>query len=57
MDAIIGANRRMHTIIKDECTGCTLCVEPCPVSCIVILPRDSSWQWQPPENPHDAESP
>ena len=57
VDAIIGANRRMHTIIKDECTGCTLCVEPCPVSCIVMLPRDSSWQWQPPENPHDAESP
>jgi electron transport complex protein RnfB len=24
----------MHTIIEAECTGCELCVAPCPVDCI-----------------------
>jgi len=24
----------MHTVIIDECTGCDLCVAPCPVDCI-----------------------
>lgn len=38
MDAIVGAARLMHTVITDECTGCDLCVEPCPVDCIDMLP-------------------
>ena len=33
-DAILGAGKRMHTVITDACTGCELCVEPCPVDCI-----------------------
>jgi electron transport complex protein RnfB len=28
----------MHTVIIDECTGCDLCVAPCPVDCIDMLP-------------------
>ena len=24
----------MHTVIAQECTGCQLCVAPCPVDCI-----------------------
>jgi electron transport complex protein RnfB len=24
----------MHTVIEAECTGCELCVAPCPVDCI-----------------------
>ncbi|WP_455384664.1 4Fe-4S binding protein, partial [Acidihalobacter prosperus] len=24
----------MHTVIEDECTGCELCLPPCPVDCI-----------------------
>jgi electron transport complex protein RnfB len=24
----------MHTIIESECTGCELCIAPCPVDCI-----------------------
>lgn len=27
----------MHTVIVDECTGCDLCVAPCPVDCIDML--------------------
>jgi electron transport complex protein RnfB len=28
----------MHTIIESECTGCELCVAPCPVDCISMKP-------------------
>ncbi|HVV69828.1 MAG TPA: RnfABCDGE type electron transport complex subunit B [Gammaproteobacteria bacterium] len=34
VDAIIGAQKFMHTVITDECIGCQLCVAPCPVDCI-----------------------
>lgn len=33
-DAIIGAAKKMHTVIEDDCTGCELCVPACPVDCI-----------------------
>jgi len=35
-DAIIGSNKRMHTVIEAECTGCELCLPVCPVDCIVV---------------------
>lgn len=38
VDAIIGANKRMHTVLPDWCTGCDLCVAPCPVDCIEMVP-------------------
>jgi Na+-translocating ferredoxin:NAD+ oxidoreductase subunit B len=38
VDAIVGAPRRMHTVIAEICTGCELCVAPCPVDCIVMIP-------------------
>lgn len=50
VDAILGANQKMHTIISDECTGCELCVEPCPVDCIIMKPRPSGAdEWVPPK--------
>jgi Na+-translocating ferredoxin:NAD+ oxidoreductase subunit B len=39
VDAIVGARKRMHTVLADVCTGCELCIAPCPVDCIVMLPR------------------
>jgi electron transport complex protein RnfB len=35
-DAIIGSNKRMHTVIERYCTGCELCLPVCPVDCIVL---------------------
>ena len=39
VDAILGAPKRMHTVIVALCTGCELCVAPCPVDCIAMVPR------------------
>jgi electron transport complex protein RnfB len=33
-DAILGGNKRMHTVIAPHCTGCELCIPVCPVDCI-----------------------
>ncbi|MFK2854682.1 RnfABCDGE type electron transport complex subunit B [Dyella humi] len=38
VDAIIGANKLMHTVIADDCTGCERCVPACPVDCILLEP-------------------
>jgi Na+-translocating ferredoxin:NAD+ oxidoreductase subunit B len=35
-DAIIGSNKRMHTVIEPHCTGCELCLPVCPVDCIEL---------------------
>ena len=35
-DAIIGAHKRMHTVIEAYCTGCELCLPVCPVDCFVV---------------------
>jgi electron transport complex protein RnfB len=45
VDAIMGANKRMHTVIADWCTGCDLCLPPCPVDCIEMQPANENPQW------------
>ncbi len=35
-DAILGANKRMHTVIEAHCTGCERCIPVCPVDCIQL---------------------
>ena len=35
-DAIVGSNKRMHTVIEAYCTGCELCLPVCPVDCILL---------------------
>jgi H+/Na+-translocating ferredoxin:NAD+ oxidoreductase subunit B len=37
VDAIVGARKRMHTVLAEHCTGCELCLPPCPVDCIQIV--------------------
>jgi len=41
VDAIVGAAKRMHTVIEPLCTGCELCIAPCPVECIHMEPARS----------------
>ena len=36
-DAIVGANKFMHTVVASLCTGCELCIAPCPVDCIRMI--------------------
>lgn len=36
VDAIVGSNKRMHTVIEPHCTGCELCLPVCPVDCISL---------------------
>jgi Na+-translocating ferredoxin:NAD+ oxidoreductase subunit B len=38
VDCIVGASKRMHTVIDALCTGCELCVPVCPVDCISMQP-------------------
>ncbi len=51
VDAIIGSNKHMHTIIESQCTGCELCIPACPVDCIEIeiaTPGQTGWlAWSP----------
>jgi electron transport complex protein RnfB len=42
VDAIIGAAKWMHTVIAAECTGCELCVAPCPIDCISMIPLENA---------------
>ncbi|MBB3188957.1 RnfABCDGE type electron transport complex subunit B [Halomonas cerina] len=53
VDAILGAAKRMHTVIEAECTGCELCVTPCPVDCIDLLPHPD---WEAAENEADRQA-
>jgi electron transport complex protein RnfB len=39
VDAIIGAQRYLHSVLERSCTGCALCIASCPVDCIVMRPR------------------
>ena len=48
VDAIIGAAKHMHTVLVGECTGCELCLAPCPVDCIQMVPfapTVTTWKW------------
>ncbi|MFG6449616.1 electron transport complex subunit RsxB [Roseateles sp. BYS180W] len=51
VDAIVGANKHMHTVLEPECTGCELCIPACPVDCISMVsvtPGRSGWDaWSP----------
>ncbi len=50
-DAIVGTNKRMHTVIEPYCTGCELCIPVCPVDCIsleVVSEQRTGWDaWSP----------
>jgi len=45
VDAIIGAARRMHTVVEPLCIGCERCVPPCPVDCISMVATTPARVW------------
>jgi electron transport complex protein RnfB len=45
VDAIVGAAKLMHTVVTELCSGCDLCVAPCPVDCIEMLPAKEEDVW------------
>ena len=48
-DAILGSNKRMHTVVEPLCTGCDLCAIACPVDCIAMVPvadTVQTWKWK-----------
>jgi electron transport complex protein RnfB len=42
VDAIIGTQRQLHTVIESSCTGCELCLPACPVDCIHLRPASGA---------------
>lgn len=54
-DAIIGAAKQIHNVLREACTGCSSCVEKCPTEALVMRPMPVSvqhWVW--PKPPVDA---
>lgn len=45
VDAIIGSNKAMHTVLEAQCTGCELCIPVCPVDCILLENVGSETGW------------
>lgn len=43
VDAIVGAQSLMHTVVEPWCIGCALCLPPCPVDCIAMIPARGAW--------------
>ena len=57
VDCIVGASKRMHTVIDARCTGCELCVPACPVDCIAMRPvtgQHTGWAAWSPKQADDA---
>ncbi|MBF0246806.1 MAG: RnfABCDGE type electron transport complex subunit B [Alphaproteobacteria bacterium] len=51
-DALVGANRQIHVVIRDACTGCGKCVEVCPTESVQLREEPEtleSWHWPKPQ--------
>lgn len=50
-DAVLGANKQIHSVITAACTGCGKCQAACPENCINMAPETETldnWQWPKP---------
>ncbi len=58
-DAILGSNKRMHSVIEKHCTGCELCIPVCPVDCISLVnvtALETGWNAWSPKQAEEARS-
>ena len=59
-DCIIGAPKRLHTVIANACVGGAVCIEVCPTDCIEMVPASlqdatvQSWKWPKPSSPQQS---
>lgn len=47
-DAVVGAVKQIHGVLRDACTGCGKCVEVCPTASAQLAPLPAtlqSWHW------------
>jgi len=50
-DAIIGAPKQLHTVIKSACSACGKCIGVCPTECLHLQPvaqNLKTWRWSKP---------
>ncbi len=50
-DAIVGAVKQIHGVLREACTGCGKCVENCPTESAYLAPLPptlQSWYWTKP---------
>ena len=43
VDAVVGAQGLMHTVVEAWCIGCGLCPPACPVDCIDMVRPRGKW--------------
>ena len=43
VDAIVGAQGLMHTVVESWCIGCDRCAPACPVDCIGMVSPRGAW--------------
>lgn len=49
VDAIVGAAKQLHTVVRSVCTGCERCLPTCPVECIrmqTVPETIDTWKWK-----------
>jgi electron transport complex protein RnfB len=47
-DAILGASRHLHMVLREACTACGKCVDACPTEATRLVPVPvtlQSWYW------------
>lgn len=50
-DAVLGAVKQIHAVIRDACTGCARCEAVCPTGAIALVPvpvTPQTWVWPKP---------
>lgn len=50
-DAVVGAAKQIHSVIREACTGCGACIDRCPTEALIMQPVPVTlqhWVWPKP---------